>query len=200
MNAHELPLAISAGLARPGPGSDVVADSSRDLLAGIWEHTRPELARVAAAMGVRADRIDDLLHEVFITAWQKPPDQVDARRLKWWLIRVTTNRSNLEHRRRKCWRVIQEHVGRLRAALANISHTGQAAIASEERELVRRALARLPPEQRTVLVLKYFEDYDARQIGQILDMPHSTVRSHLHRGRQALAMALKQAGYEHDSL
>jgi RNA polymerase sigma-70 factor (ECF subfamily) len=70
--------------------------------------------------------------------------------------------------------------------------------AAEERELVRRAVERLPPEQRSVLVLRYFEHYDARQIGEILGMPHATVRSHLHRARQALARTLIEAGIESD--
>ena len=60
------------------------------------------------------------------------------------------------------------------------------------------ALGRLDLPMRTILVLRYFAEFDSKEIAKILDMPDSTVRSHLRTGRQQLALELKRAGYQHD--
>jgi RNA polymerase sigma-70 factor (ECF subfamily) len=204
MNAQELQFAIGGAIAAPHGRRDAVPHSPREVLEGLWSEVSPELARLARAMGVAADRVDDVLQEVFVAAWEKSPSDVDGEALKRWLIRVTTNRCNLEHRRRKGWRVVLEKIGWLRAVMGDScgdssrEDAAGATVASEERELVRRAVERLPPEQRTVLVLRYFEHYDARQIGDILGMPHATVRSHLHKARRSLARTLIDAGFEVD--
>ncbi len=75
---------------------------------------------------------------------------------------------------------------------------GGAACRSEERELVRRALQRLEPRLRSILVLRYFAELDSKEIGRVLELPGSTVRSHLRDARQQLALELKRAGYSHD--
>jgi len=53
----------------------------------------------------------------------------------------------------------------------------------------------MKPLHRSVLVLRYFQGLDSKEIGRILDMPDSTVRSHLRVARKILADELKRAGY-----
>jgi DNA-directed RNA polymerase specialized sigma24 family protein len=48
---------------------------------------------------------------------------------------------------------------------------------------------------RSILVLRYFTGLDSREIGRILEMPDSTVRSRLRAARQRLALELRRAGY-----
>lgn len=51
---------------------------------------------------------------------------------------------------------------------------------------VRAALQRLRPEQRKVLVLRYFLDHSLTETAEILGMPVGTVKTHAHRGLTAL--------------
>jgi RNA polymerase sigma-70 factor (ECF subfamily) len=53
------------------------------------------------------------------------------------------------------------------------------------------ALRRLPPKQRAALVLFYVEGMSTAGIAEALRVPPSTARSHLHRGRAALAAELE---------
>ncbi|OLB78122.1 MAG: RNA polymerase subunit sigma [Actinobacteria bacterium 13_2_20CM_2_71_6] len=46
---------------------------------------------------------------------------------------------------------------------------------------MRQALLRLPPDQRAVLVLRYYEDLTETQVAQMLDCSIGTVRSRTHR-------------------
>jgi RNA polymerase sigma-70 factor (sigma-E family) len=57
---------------------------------------------------------------------------------------------------------------------------------SEERDALRRVLALLPPRQRAVLVLRYFEDLPDPAIAELLGCRPGTVRSLASRGLAAL--------------
>jgi RNA polymerase sigma-70 factor, ECF subfamily len=53
-----------------------------------------------------------------------------------------------------------------------------------------RAVRALPARQRQAIALFYLEDWPTTEIGRFLGCSDATVRSHLHRGRQALAKRL----------
>ena len=53
-------------------------------------------------------------------------------------------------------------------------------------ELLREAVARLPPALRTVVVLRYFEDRTLAEMVKIMGVPSGTVKCHLHRARVQL--------------
>jgi RNA polymerase sigma-70 factor (sigma-E family) len=52
--------------------------------------------------------------------------------------------------------------------------------------LVRLALARLPSQQRAVLVLRYCEDLPEAEVAALLGCSVGTVKTHAHRGLRAL--------------
>ena len=54
------------------------------------------------------------------------------------------------------------------------------------------AVKKLPLRYRSVIHLFYYEGYTTHQIGDILQMKESTVRSHLRRGRAALKKILRE--------
>lgn len=56
---------------------------------------------------------------------------------------------------------------------------------------VARAIAKLPRMQRSVMVLRYFDDMTAPQVAEALGITEGTVRSHSNRARQALRDLLK---------
>jgi RNA polymerase sigma-70 factor (ECF subfamily) len=62
---------------------------------------------------------------------------------------------------------------------------------SEDQKLVRRALADLSEEFRTVLVLKEMEDLKYEEIAEIVGCPVGTVRSRIHRARAELREKLR---------
>ena len=51
---------------------------------------------------------------------------------------------------------------------------------------VRQALARLPRQQRAVLVLRYFADLSEAEVARILGCSTGSVKTHAHRGLRAL--------------
>jgi RNA polymerase sigma factor (sigma-70 family) len=55
-----------------------------------------------------------------------------------------------------------------------------------ERSRIVEALRRLPPRQRAVIVLRYFEDWSEEQIADQLDVSRGTVKSQASKGLASL--------------
>jgi RNA polymerase sigma-70 factor (ECF subfamily) len=55
---------------------------------------------------------------------------------------------------------------------------------------VREALAALPPTQRLALTLHYFQDLRYEDIAEVMGLPLNTVKSHIRRGKERLALVL----------
>jgi len=101
-----------------------------------------------------------------------------------WLLRVARNAAvdNLRAKRT----VPTENV--------RLSDDARDQTAFEHREVLKDALARLPHEQREVVVLRYVAGLAPREIAELLHKTHSSVHGLQHRGRQALKAALEEVG------
>jgi RNA polymerase sigma-70 factor (ECF subfamily) len=63
----------------------------------------------------------------------------------------------------------------------------------DEARAVREAVARLPDAQRIALTLHYFEDLRYEDIAEVMGVPLNTVKSHIRRGKDRLAVLLGPA-------
>ncbi len=95
-------------------------------------------------------------------------------------VRTTLFRTFVSWRRRRHWR------SETPSAIEPDTVVDDGADPSMERSDLRRALFSLPRSQRAVLVLRYFEDMTVVEVGELLQMPTSTVKSHARRGLSAL--------------
>lgn len=63
-------------------------------------------------------------------------------------------------------------------------------VLSEIQDTVRAAIDKLPDKYRNVVILRYLHDMSLKEISEILDMPVTTVKTRVHRGREALRKKL----------
>ena len=61
----------------------------------------------------------------------------------------------------------------------------------ERQDAVRRAISRLPEDYRIVVVMRDLQDYSYHEIAAILGTSLGTVKSRLHRARQALRVIIR---------
>ena len=61
----------------------------------------------------------------------------------------------------------------------------------ELQDLIQREISKLPEKYRSVIVLKYIEELSLNEISSILEMPLGTVKTRIHRGREALRKQLR---------
>ena len=101
----------------------------------------------------------------------------NASHARHWLRRVATHRAIDQLRRRPPLQTSDDVL-----ALVDDSEPGDPLLASRLRALV----GALPSDARTIVVLRYQEDMDPTEIGELLDMPLNTVKSHLRRALEVL--------------
>lgn len=153
------------------------------------------LRKIVAGLGLRGGDAEDVLQTVSLKCLHHAVAFANRAQCRRWLIRVTTNECITEHRRVGRFR---KHATGLVERRSRTAPSGpvESAVASEQLEAVREALTSLDDEWLKPLVLKYFCDLSSAEIGEALEMPASTVRSLLRKGRLALAQALMKRGIE----
>lgn len=177
-----------------------VLESYSENMIAAWEEIRPELSRLIHALGIASANADDILQEVYLSAREKCPKSLSFEELRRWLIRVTVNRCNLEHRQTARWRRLFTGLTSL-FERNNGNGNGQAdktLCHDEQRQQVREALQSLDAGTRSLLVLRYYAEMDSSEISKILELPDATVRGRLRTARQKLAEKLRQTGYRHE--
>lgn len=149
-----------------------LASGDKQALAVLYDrHAGMMLALGLRIVGVRREA-EDLLHDVFLEAWRHAGD-FDPRRgsVKTWL---------LMRMRSRCLDRVRSHgFSRVETLESEPSRGGSAERA--ERRLdgarARALLESLPPPQREVLELGYFEGLSFSEIATQLDIPIGTVKS-----------------------
>jgi len=91
--------------------------------------------------------------------------------------------------------MLNEHLSRRRRRRAEVPQTGPVPVTPppdvDARDETWRWLASLRPQQRAVLVLRFYEDLPAKAIAELLGCTETTVRSHAFRGLAALRSHLQ---------
>ena len=134
-----------------------------------------DVARVRAALflfGLRGDDIDDVVQDVRLRLLEHPRPSVaspDA-----YACAMALNLARDRHRRGQRWRGV--HL-RLVASTPATYDDPDVAL----KQAVAAGLARLEPDLREALVLRYFADLTVPQIAEATGIPEGTVKSRLHR-------------------
>ena len=137
---------------------------------------------------------EDLSQEVFLRLWRRP-DLYDVSRGRFltWLLSVARNRAIDERRSRGRRFRLETPPSETSEELLEAAPTAEdrdVAVVSEERVVVQKALATLPPEQRLAIQLAYFGGYTQQEIAAGLHQPLGTVKTRIRLGLQKLRMLL----------
>jgi len=148
---------------------------------------------------VRDDAIaEELAQDAFLKAFNGLRTYDPSFKFSNWILRIAHN-------------VAIDHLRKVRPAVVSIDDAdgGEADELVEARERspfdhavhgdlqrdLDLALARLRPEFRRLVVMRYLQDLSYEEIAEIVGLPLGTVKSHLHRARAALAKAMSEAGW-----
>jgi RNA polymerase sigma-70 factor (ECF subfamily) len=151
--------------------------SASDLEALFREHW-PRAYRAAYLVVHDAAAAEDIAQEAFLAAVRNI-DRFDRNRpFGPWLHRIAVNRAIDWTRARKLRAEVEE---------------GDVEVVDPEGadDRVLPALAKLDPEQRAVIVLRYLLEYTPGEIADLLELPRGTVNSRLRRGLDKLKEGLE---------
>ena len=133
---------------------------------------------------------EDLTAEVFLRMVQGLPSYQDSGApFGAWLYRIAANQITDHYRRnrRTVGPIPDEH------PIDDTDPLGKAA-KNEERAVLRQALATLPSDFQTLLVLRFMQGLQHNEVAVILNKSEAAIRVMQHRALQALAQALGQSG------
>ncbi|MGF1671031.1 MAG: RNA polymerase sigma factor [Balneolaceae bacterium] len=138
------------------------------------------------------DEAMEITQKTFIKVYHKMDTLDDDRKFSSWIYRIANNLCLDELKR----------AGRRRSVsldewtepkITLETDTPQEELEEFElKELLQRALLAIPKEQRTVIILKEFEELTFREISEILDEPENTVKSRMYYGLSALRKIFKK--------
>ncbi len=135
-----------------------------------------------------SDLSDDLAQETFIKAYINITSFKGIAEFSTWLYRIAYNVFYDYIRSRKEFEIDVETAG---AKLTTETHN------SDRKMDVTEAMKILKYEERTAIQLFYMEDLSIDKISGVMGCPSGTVKSHLSRGKEKLAVYFKHSGYEH---
>ncbi len=169
--------------------------SSKLKLMDVFYAELGRLKRIAAGFGLSASDGEDVLQDVSIKALEQSGENRTHQEYIRWLIKVTINQCLTEHRRRRSFhRHTHEILKRRAETKTKPNRTDEKVINAEELEIVRENLQKIDGALLGPIVLRYFCDLNSSQIGEILGLKASTVRSRLREGRMILAKRLLERG------
>ncbi|HUH86037.1 MAG TPA: sigma-70 family RNA polymerase sigma factor [Stellaceae bacterium] len=145
------------------------------------EHQIPRLRRYARALTRDATRADDLVQSCLMRALAKSHLWQPGTDLRAWLFTILHNQHVNDVRR-----AVREGVSVPVEDAAPLLTAPAAQGAALQLRDLDRAMARLPEEQRQVLLLVGLEGMRYEEVAAVLQLPVGTVRSRLSRGRDAV--------------
>ena len=138
----------------------------------------------------------DVAQDVFVRGYHEARLFDPGFRTKAWLFRVCTNRCYNIVRDRHRRGGILERLGKASAGLQEQHKAIDGVLHREMSEGVSRAMERLSPEHRTILLLRYFDDLSYQEIADVLQIKLGTVMSRLSRAKARLQGILVEEGGE----
>ena len=145
------------------------------------------------------DTTMDLVQDIFFKVFRNLVKFKGESKFSSWLYRVATN-DCLDHLRRVKVRK-EQSLDTYQETGFDVPDEGRDTDISgvyeekSERRRIAAAMADLPDNQRTVVVMKIYEEMTFDQIAEVLDEPVSTVKSRLYKALQALGGILRQKDF-----
>lgn len=163
-----------------------IAARDRSALAELYHRYHRRLARFLTRVTYRYELSEEIINDTLWIVWQQAAEFRGASQVSTWIVGIAYRRALATLR----------HV----SVRPYVAGDGDAAVADdpalgvEQRQLLDRALSRLPLEQRLVLELTYYLGHSCEEIAAITDAPVNTVKTRMFHARRKLRELLPALG------
>jgi RNA polymerase sigma-70 factor, ECF subfamily len=144
-----------------------------------------------------AHEAEDIAQEAFIRAYVNIERYNINRKFSTWLYRIATNLCIDRIRKKKPDYFLDAEVAgtdglNLYSQVKSKEMSPDEKVAKMElQEIIQMEILKLPEKYRSVILLKYIEELSLKEISEVLDLPIGTVKTRIHRGREALRKQLR---------
>lgn len=149
------------------------------------------LRRTIGQLTAWSPDVDDLLQETLVRAWKNASTLRDEGLLEKWLISIA-------------FRVCRDHQRGLRRFLVRLNrfwterhllnNTPVPIVETDKWEHLQHAMAKLSPDDRHLLVMKYLEAWSSEELADQLGVTTQTLHVRLHRAKNRL----RQLVHDHE--
>ena len=144
------------------------------------------------------DRSEDLVQDTLLKLYTHKDSYKEIAKFSTWLYTIAANLARTELRkikRRKTFSVTElSHDDREFIIKSTDVGPGEANFSQNFEKNVQRALAELPDDFKTIIILRDIQELSYDEISKIVEVPLGTVKSRINRGRVKLQQLLKKKG------
>jgi RNA polymerase sigma-70 factor (ECF subfamily) len=180
------------------------ATSDEMLLESIGDGSRPAMHILYCRHNVRVYRFvlrivrdttmaEDLTSQVFLDVWRTARRFEGRSQVSTWLLSIARFKALTALRQRRHEDIDQEEM----LEIADEADTPEAALDhNNTRAILRACVAKLSPAHREIINLVYYHEKSVEEVGEIIGIPQSTVKTRMFYARKQLADLLKGAGVD----
>jgi len=186
--------------------SIVVAQATSDetLLRGIADGNRNAMHTLYSRHNVRVYRFilrivrdgtmaEDLVSQVFLDVWRTARQFEGRSQVSTWLLSIARFKALTSLRQRRFEDIDQDDV----REIADESDTPEVSLErATTSEILRACVAKLSPAHREIINLVYYHEKSVEEVGEIIGIPQSTVKTRMFYARKQLAELLRCAGID----
>jgi len=174
----------------------VQTETDHEAFALLMERWHDRIYGLCARMLNNTHTAEDMAQEVFTRIFEKRKDYHPEKKFATWLWRIAVNRCydelrRLQRRREFTLEPDEEGHETIPDQLIETVSPDQQAVAQEEADVIRTALAQLPDIYRAVIVLRHYQGLKLREIAEVLEVPEGTVNSRMAEALTQLSRLLE---------
>lgn len=138
-----------------------------------------------------AGEAEDAAQETFLRAYSQLGSYDPGRSFKTWLFAIANHHCiDRLRKRRLTWLSIDDDLPPHPALQDHAPGPEEASVRREQSEMLQALLARLAPDDRAVVSMRYWHDLSYEEIAEATQTTVSAVKSRLHRARGSLGEML----------
>jgi RNA polymerase sigma-70 factor, ECF subfamily len=186
--------------------SIIVAQATSDetLLRGIADGNRNAMHTLYSRHNVRVYRFilrivrdgtmaEDLVSQVFLDVWRTARQFEGRSQVSTWLLSIARFKALTALRQRRFEDIDQDDV----REIADEADTPEVSLErASTSEILRACVAKLSPAHREIINLVYYHEKSVEEVGEIIGIPQSTVKTRMFYARKQLADLLRCAGID----
>lgn len=160
---------------------------------GLVETYQTPIYNLCYRMLGEANEAEDAAQEAFLRAYSQLNRYDPARSFKTWLFSIASHYCiDCLRKRRLTWLSIDDEALPPHPNLREPTlGPEEATVRREQSALIQKVLGKLSPEDRSVMVMRYWYDLSYEEIAEATSATVSAVKSRLHRARGAMADLLR---------
>lgn len=170
-----------------------IADGNRTAMHILYCRHNVRVYRFILRIVRDATTAEDLVSQVFLDVWRTAGQFQGRSQVSTWLLSIARFKALTAMRQRRFEDIDQEDVRQI----ADDCDTPETSLdRSDTSAILRACVQKLSPAHREIINLVYYHEKSVEEVGKIIGIPQSTVKTRMFYARKQLADLLKGAGVD----